>query len=175
MFLSLIILAFVSLSGCTTLNDIFYGPTPTAAPVVTIMPTPVPTATPVPTPVTPTQSSDVKLFPSYSAPFVKFDFIKDVDGQQENVTVVVENDASYPVKNVVLTLQVYDGFGGNKVYEQDFNVGDVGVGGRDMYTMLTKKHAYASSVRLVVAIKWGKDLEFYNNQLYINKVYTVWR
>jgi hypothetical protein len=172
--IALLALAMI-MSGCVNINDFHGAPTP--RPVVTVNPTPRPTVvpTPAPTVAAPTKSSDVKVLGFYGDKGVtNFSFIKDVDYQQELITVMLRNDGSTEAKNVVLSLTLTDAFNGNPLIQQQFKVGDIPRGGYKEYTMKTDRHRLASSVYISVGITWGENGEYTSPVNYVNTAKTIW-
>ncbi|WP_174591493.1 hypothetical protein, partial [Methanocella conradii] len=138
-------------------------------------PRPTPTPTPAPTLVAPIKSSDVKVLGFYGDGGVtNFSFIKDVDYQQEIITVMLRNDGATDAKNVVLSLTEIDAFNGDPLVQQQFKVGDMRRGEYKEYVMKTEKHKLASSVHISVGITWGENGEYTSPVNYVNIAKTIW-
>jgi len=65
--------------------------------------------------------------------------------------------------------------GGNKLIEQNFEIGDMARGERRVVSLETEKHDLASSVLITIDnIEWGSDGEYYNEIKYLNIAKSIW-
>jgi hypothetical protein len=164
-------------SGCVYLQNILQPNNPTATPVVTITPTPAPrpTATLAPSPVMKQVSNDVRVLPAGEKGLIDFKYVKDVDFQSENITVFLANEGKSTAKNIVVTLTVTDAHGGNDLAQQQFSIGDMGMGDRKLVSLQTNGHDPASSVLITIKnIEWGDSGEYYNPTVYLNVAKSIW-
>lgn len=158
--------------GCVYLQNIINSPGPTSTPVVvTITPTPTPSVkapTATPTVVARQMSTDVKIMPFGEKGIISFDSQPADDLQYETITVVLANDGTSDVKNVVLALTETDAHGGNLLVQKNFNIGDLKRGERKDYTLVTDKHDQAGSILIKADLSWGTNGEFYNPMTFLD-------
>ncbi len=173
---SLLAAIMTASSGCVNVPGIADPSSTTTPVVVTLTPTPKPpTATPAPTPVARQMSWDVKVLPVGEKGLESFNFTKDSDYQKEYITIELANDGNGTAKNVVVTLTITDAHGGNKLIEQNFEIGDMARGERRVVSFETNKHDLASSVLITIDnIEWGSDGEYYNDITYLNIAKSIW-
>jgi hypothetical protein len=174
--ITLLTAVMMASSGCVYIQNII-GPEPTTTPVVvTLTPTPKPpTVTPAPTVVARQMSWDVKILPVGEKGLESFNFTKDSDYQKEYITIELANDGNTTAEDVVVTLTITDAHGGNKLIEQNYEIGDMKRGERKVVSLETDKHDLAPSVLITIDnIEWGSDGEYYNDITYLNIAKSIW-
>ncbi|MCD1294661.1 hypothetical protein CUJ83_06565 [Methanocella sp. CWC-04] len=97
-----------------------------------------------------------------------------MNGQSENVTVIVANDGIETAKNVIVILKVVDAQRSDTLVIHEEKIGDLGRGERKWISIRTPVHSGASSVYVEARIEWGEYREFYNPDIYIRKTYSVY-
>jgi hypothetical protein len=120
-------------------------------------------------------STDVKVMPFGEKGVAEFNYVKDVEEQKENITIVLANDGVDVAKNVVVTLTITDAHGGNALVQQKFDIGDLNRGERKKVSLLTDNHDPASSILITIEnIEWGDSGEYYNPTKYLNLAKSIW-
>jgi len=167
----------IVLAGCSgALDNLPLGisPTPEAThnplPPATPTPEPTPEATPTPTPVPiPLANAHPSNMVHLITSTQKYEIVTagmDSNGRQfENISVIVANDDTQPVRNVVLIVRLTSG--PNSLLYQEVPVGDLAAGERKPLNILTETHEPSTVVKVDIQARWGDYGEYYNpNALY---------
>jgi hypothetical protein len=165
-----IVVAAVSLSGCSALLERLQlkDPTPTPPGIYmpitspTPAPTPVPSATSGPIVIKPEPDSSVIIYPWPAMDYKMYSWDRTVNGQRENITFILENKGSKPAKNVIITLSMKDGQTGTAVGYEKLQVGDLARGEQKIFYAITSYHTDAYSIIATAKLSWGEYSEYFN-------------
>lgn len=163
------ITAMAAVSGCINISDPMSRPSPTPYVIygpVTPSPIPVtdPHATPAPSVIVANAQPSNAVTLIFSALDTKvFNWDRTIDGQTENITVIVANDDSKEVKNVVVVVSMSDNVRGVNILYQDFPVGSLAKGERKLVYLITDSHEDINFAKVKFKVIWGENGEYYND------------
>jgi hypothetical protein len=158
------ILAAASVSGCTLPIGGQTSPTPTViyGPVPSALPTATPTPTPGPAVANSRPSDEVKIITSP----IDYKVVSDQktrDGRQfENISLIIANDDTETVKNVVLAVTIIDEFSMNNLVYQEFKIGDLTRGEYKPVALVTNPHSPSTFIKMSIKLQWGDYGEYYS-------------
>lgn len=175
--LLVIVVAAVSLSGCSSLLERLQlkDPTPTPPGIYmpitspTPSPTPVPSATSGPIVIKPEPDSSVIIYPWPAMDYKMYSWDRGYSGQTENFTFIVENTDTKPVKNIVMLLKITDTQKGTIIHDQMFEIGDMGRGEYKIYYAVTAPHDPSYLMNVYANLQWGEYREYFNPNTFERK------
>lgn len=165
-----LITAAVALSGCSGILDMLPLKDATPTPYVIHNPINSPSPTPTPAPevsaaplvIKPEPSNAVIILPWPASDYKMYSWTRTLNGQSENMTLIMENTDTKPVKNVIVTLSMTDTQTGSTVAYQEFHVGDLDRGQYKIFYAITSPHSDSYLINAHAKVIWGQNSEYFS-------------
>ncbi|MGA9141634.1 MAG: hypothetical protein WBZ29_15525 [Methanocella sp.] len=165
--LFIVILAAVSLCGCSILTGGQATPIPTA---IGPMPSVAPTPTQAPVSALPRSISSHDIDLTFSGVHYKImTYQRTNDGKQfENISMIISNNGNTLAKKVVLKVAMIDDTTMENLLYQEFPVGDLRGGENKLIYLKTDLHEPSYLIKLSIQIEWGTNGEYYNPTVFLD-------